>query len=132
MYKRQDIEDEHNRLFNADYIGDDWKLQFSRAAMMQSDPHTIAKINEIMLRSGESTMDEARERSGEMPYEEYWSETHFMDGNRRAARKLASAAAGSGAAAGQKDATQPRGRPKDGDKEVRPEYDETPAKGKGT
>ena len=123
-----DIEDEHNRLFNADYIGEDWKLRFSRAAMMQSDPHTISKINEIMLRSGESTMDEARERSGEMPYGEFWSETHFMDGNRRSARKLASAAAGSGAAAGKK---TEGGQPK-GDKEVRPEYDETPAKGKGT
>ena len=73
-------------------------------------------------------MDEARERSGEMPYGEFWSETHFMDGNRRAARKLASAAAGSGAAAGKK---TEGGQPK-GDKEVRPEYDETPAKGKGT
>ena len=123
-----DVEDQHSLLFDENYIGKGWRLRFSRAAMMQSDPHTIAKINEIMLRSGESTMDEARERSGEQTYEEYWSETHFMDGNRRAARKLASAAAGSGAAAGKK---TEGGQPK-GDKDVRPAYEETPAKGKGS
>ena len=82
------LEPEFTRVLTLQEQEDGWRVEFDRSALADLDPRTTAEILTMLSKDGDVSTDEVRVRTGHKPFNEPWSSTPTIDGNRRPLDKI--------------------------------------------